>query len=145
MGPRTHGGSTPRRAERGPSERSAESGVDAHGLLGPRGELGLRGADHVRPALVGLLVANDHADVVRLLEVLDGLHGVADRELVEVLDRQLVGGDIAELLAGGPGSLGGVLVALAAGDLLGATQRGTAAGGQRLADGPGELLRPGGG
>src|SRR3712207_6726547 len=115
------------------------SGVDAHGLLGQRGELGLRGADHVRPAPAGLLVANDHADVVGVLEALDGLHGVADRELVEVLDRQLVGGDITELLAGGPGSLGGVLVALAAGDLLGATQRGAAAGGERLADGLGEL------
>src|SRR4051795_4551182 len=120
----------------------ARSAGDADRVLGQVGQSGLRGADHVRPVLVGLLVTDDQADLVGVLEVLDRLDGVAGGELVEVLDRQLVGGDVTELLAGGPGSLGGVLVALAAGDLLGATQRGAAAGGQGLLDGAGQVGSP---
>src|SRR4051794_25699814 len=120
----------------------ARSAGDADRVLGQVGQGGLRGADHVRPVLVGLLVADDHADLVGVLEVLDRLDGVAGGELVEVLDRQLVGRDVTELLAGGPGSLGGVLVALAAGDLLGATQRGAAAGGQGLLDRAGQVGSP---
>jgi hypothetical protein len=58
----------------------------------PARQLGLRGAGDVGAVLVGLLVADHHVDVVRRLQALDGLDGVGDRELVVVLDRQLVGG-----------------------------------------------------
>src|SRR5688500_6213252 len=93
-------GPAPRLRSR-PVDGEQASAGDADRLLGDVLERGLRGADHAGPVLVRLLVADDHADVAGLGELLDRLGGVRRVQRVEALDRQLVGGDVAELLASG--------------------------------------------
>src|SRR3954447_9879067 len=100
-----------RSADAGPRGAATSVG-DADGLLGQAGNRRLSSADHAGPLLVGLLVPDDHPDVVGAGEVLDGLDRIGGRQRVVALDGQLVGGDVAELLTGRLGGVGSGPVAL---------------------------------
>ena len=125
----------PRTHDRGPAVETAgprcaagSALADADDLLGQRGVARLGGGDDTRAVLVRLFVDDDLVQVLDLVELLDLRDGVVHAELVVLADRQLRGVQRTEAGAGLVQRLGGVGGALTAADLLGAVERGVAAG-----------------